>query len=301
MSFSVGKCPSGWLTPYSAKVSDRCEDVKEFYDFLHNKKIIKFHAHPTKSNPEKYPAFELVLSSKISYDTLSQKAAEQLKVPPTHIRFFTVNAATGNPKVPVKRGATQTLQSILSPAGYTQMNAQRSDAFYFEVLDIPLSELDTKKAIKVNLLSEGITKEVSCYLDSGERTKPKTDGSSQETFDVLVAKNGNIGDMIQVLIMKANLEDEGEAGRLRIYEVSQHKVYRELGREYPVISLNDFTTLYAERVPEEEVNADEAHFIKVFHFQNDLNRAHGVPFRFLLKEVCSHARSSLPQVVLTLF
>jgi ubiquitin carboxyl-terminal hydrolase 7 len=127
---------------------------------LHHKKVVKFHAHPSKSNPEKYPAFELVLSSKISYDTLAQKAAEQLKVPPTHIRFFTVNAATGNPKVPVKRGATQNLQSILNPTGFTQMNAQRSDAFYFEVLDIPLSELDTKKAIKVNLLSEGITKEV---------------------------------------------------------------------------------------------------------------------------------------------
>ncbi|KAH6696852.1 ubiquitin carboxyl-terminal hydrolase [Plectosphaerella plurivora] len=251
-------------TEESAKVSDRCEDVKEYFDFLHHKKVIKFHAHPSKSNPEKYPAFELVLSSKISYDTLSQKAAEQLKVPPTHIRFFTVNAATGNPKVPVKRGATQTLQTILNPTGFSQMNAQRSDAFYFEVLDIPLSELDTKKAIKVNLLSEGITKE--------------------ETVDVLVAKNGNIGDMIQVLLMKANLDDEGEAGRIRVYEVSQHKVYRELPREYPVISLNDFTTLYAERVPEEEANADEAHFIKVFHFQGELNRTHGVPFRFLLKE-----------------
>lgn len=86
--------------------------------------------------------------------------------------------------------------------------------------------------------------------------------------------------------MKANLPDEGEGGRLRIYEVSQHKFYRELPREYPVISFNDFTALYAERVPPEEVNAPDANFIKVFHFQSEPNRAHGVPFKFLLIEVC---------------
>lgn len=128
---------------------------------MHNKKLVKFHAHPSRCDAEKYPPFDLILSSKISYDTLAQKVGEHLNAPATHMRFFTVNTATGNPKTPVKRGATQTLQAILNPTGYQQMNTQRADAFYFEVLDIPLSELDTKKAIKVTLLSEGITKEVS--------------------------------------------------------------------------------------------------------------------------------------------
>lgn len=86
--------------------------------------------------------------------------------------------------------------------------------------------------------------------------------------------------------MKANLEEEGTAGRLRVYEVSQHKIYRELPRDYPVISLNDYTSLYAERVPEEEANADESSFVRVFHFHTEVNRAHGVPFKFLMKEVC---------------
>lgn len=105
-----------------------------------------------------------MLSSKISYDTLAQRVGNQLDVQPTHIRLFTVNTATGNPKVPVKRGATQTLQTILNPGGFSATSSQRSDAFYFEVLDIPLAELDTKKAARITLLSEGITKEVRLVL-----------------------------------------------------------------------------------------------------------------------------------------
>jgi ubiquitin carboxyl-terminal hydrolase 7 len=38
---------------------------------------------------------------------------------------------------------------------------QRNDALFFEVLDMSLAELDTQKSIKLTLLSEGITKEVS--------------------------------------------------------------------------------------------------------------------------------------------
>jgi ubiquitin carboxyl-terminal hydrolase 7 len=46
--------------------------------------------------------------------------------------------------------------------GTTAMNSsQRGDAFYFEVLEMSLAELDTRKSIKLMWLSEGMTKEVS--------------------------------------------------------------------------------------------------------------------------------------------
>jgi ubiquitin carboxyl-terminal hydrolase 7 len=145
------------------KTLDRFDDAREYYDFLLNKKMVKFHAHPQKCDPQKYPAFEIVLNSKMSYDKLSEKISERLGTEPTHLRFYTVNASSGNPRAPVKRGLNQTLLSILNPAGYGQLNMnQRNDALYFEVLDMSLAELDTKKSIKVTLLSEGITKEVSC-------------------------------------------------------------------------------------------------------------------------------------------
>jgi ubiquitin carboxyl-terminal hydrolase 7 len=51
------------------------------------------------------------------------------------------------------------------------------------------------------------------------------------------------------------------------------------------LNLSDYTQLYAERVPEEELAAEDPYFIQVFHFQNEVNRTHGVPFKFLLIEV----------------
>lgn len=87
--------------------------------------------------------------------------AERINWQPTHLRFWTVNASTGNPRTPVKRGPNQTLQSILNPTGFNHLStSQRSDALYFEVLDMSLAELDTKKSVKISWLSEGITKEV---------------------------------------------------------------------------------------------------------------------------------------------
>jgi ubiquitin carboxyl-terminal hydrolase 7 len=143
------------------KASDMFEDARDYYDFLLNKKSVKFHAHPAKCDLAAYPPFDMVLNSKISYDRVSEKIGERLGVEPTHLRFYTVNATSGNPRTAVKRGPNQTLGSILSPGGYGQLNMnQRNDALYFEVLDMSLAEMDTKKNIKLTYLSEGITKEV---------------------------------------------------------------------------------------------------------------------------------------------
>lgn len=144
------------------KSSDRFEDAREYYDFLLNKKTVAFRAHPHKCDPTKYPDLELVLNSKMTYDKLAEKVGERLQVEPTHLRFYTITTS-GMPRTPVKRTPNTTLFSILNPSGYGQLNMnQRSNALFFEVLDMSLAELDTKKSVKVVLLSEGITKEVSC-------------------------------------------------------------------------------------------------------------------------------------------
>ena len=109
----------------------------------------------------------------------------------------------------------------------------------------------------------------------------------QDQYDILVTKSGTIEDLIGALIKKAKLTDETQGGRVRIYETNSHKFSRELARDYPVISISDYTRLVAERVPEEELDAEDgSYFIQVFHFQNEPSRIHGIPFRFLVKEVC---------------
>jgi ubiquitin carboxyl-terminal hydrolase 7 len=106
----------------------------------------------------------MVLNTRMSYDKLSEKIGEKLGVEPTHLRFYTVNASSNNPRTAVKRSQGQSLYNILVPAGYGQLNMnQRNDALFFEVLDMSLAELDTQKSLKITLLSEGITKEVSGF------------------------------------------------------------------------------------------------------------------------------------------
>lgn len=102
---------------------------------------------------------------------------------------------------------------------------------------------------------------------------------------MLVPKTGTVEDLIEALIKKAHISSEDEGGRIRVYETSSNRFYREPVREHPVMNLNDFTQLYAERVPQDEAVAEDGNFIQVFHFQNDVSRFHGVPFKFLLIEV----------------
>jgi ubiquitin carboxyl-terminal hydrolase 7 len=104
---------------------------------------------------------------------------------------------------------------------------------------------------------------------------------------VLVPKNGNVADLIAGLVKKAQLDDEGSKGPIRIYETHNGKVYKELSREYGVVSITDHVNLIAERIPEEEINAVPGDFINVFHFQGEPNKPHSMPFRFLIKQVNS--------------
>ncbi|KAK8058688.1 ubiquitin carboxyl-terminal hydrolase [Apiospora phragmitis] len=243
---------------------DHFETAPEYYDFLNWKKEVKFWPHPTRCDKE-YENFCLTLSSRITYDQLAERVAYELKVEPTHLRFFTINASSGNPKMPVRRVLSQTLHQILNPQSNFAANSQtKPDALFFEVLEMSLAELDTKKNVKVTWLSEGISKD--------------------DTFDVLVNKQGHVEDLIQAFSKKAQIKDELDGGRIRVYEIHNHQFHRELSPSYPVLSINDYTEVIAERIPDEELEADERNFVKVIHFQNDPARVHGIPFKFLLKE-----------------
>ncbi|OAA66976.1 ubiquitin hydrolase [Niveomyces insectorum RCEF 264] len=249
-----------------SKKYDWFADAKGYYEFLLNKRQVQFMPHPTRCSADEYPAFDLTLSIRLTYDQLCERVGSQLHVDPTYLRFYTVNNnASGSPRTVVKRSVAQNLNTILNPQGYATLGtSQKPDALYFEVLEMSLAELETKKGVRLVLLSEGITKD--------------------ESYDLFVSKNSNIEDLIHALIRKAKIPSEAEGGKMRVYETSGLKFTRTLPRDYPVVSLNEYSQLVAERIPAEELEADEGQTIQVFHFHNDPNKSHGVPFRFLLRE-----------------
>ncbi|KAL2889523.1 putative ubiquitin carboxyl-terminal hydrolase 5 [Ceratocystis lukuohia] len=237
---------------------DKFETANQYYDFLCNKRTLQFVPHPTRCDESQYPDFSLTISSKIPYEKLAERIGHHLGVAATHLRLWTINPTTGNPKVVIRRTGNTTLQSILIPNNYGHFNApHRTDALYFEVLEISLAEMETKKSVRTVWLSEGVSKE--------------------EPVDVLVNKNGLVQDLIDALIKKLNLKSEEEAGPLRIYEVNNFKLYRELGRDILVTTMNEYTTAYVERIPEEEVGLadDKKRYINAFHFHGEPSRVHG--------------------------
>lgn len=134
-------------------------DAREFYDYLLNRKTVSF--SPKVHTDSEGEFFKIDLSRKMSYEQFSAKVGEHLKVDPTHLRFSTVNSTTGKIKHPVKRNANQNLYQILSPQfGTYSNNNQRDDALYYEILDMSLSEMDTKKNLKISWVTEGMSKEV---------------------------------------------------------------------------------------------------------------------------------------------
>lgn len=247
----------------------RYTDVREFYDYLLNRVNVQF-APKGQTDKERDTSFYMWLSKKMTYDQFAAKVGEHLKVDPTHLRFSTVNISTGKPKVPIKRTANLTLSQILYPSAYPNYgNAhnQRVDALYYEVLEYSLSELDQMKGFKVIWLPDGIIKE--------------------EAYDILVAKNGTMDDLIKGLQKKAGLNDE-TAANVRLYDGSSCRFKQEIPRDKGALSIHEFATLYAEKIPEDEAALDlEAgdRTIPCFHFDKEPSKPHGVPFNFVVKAV----------------
>jgi ubiquitin carboxyl-terminal hydrolase 7 len=89
-----------------------------------------------------------------------------------------------------------------------------------------------------------------------------------------------VADLLAALQQKLELGDEP----IRVAETHSGKVYKELREDQNVATINDYATLYAEKIPSEELKLDtEDRVISVFSFDREPNRAHGIPFKFVVK------------------
>ncbi|KAF2685136.1 ubiquitin carboxyl-terminal hydrolase 21 [Lentithecium fluviatile CBS 122367] len=233
-------------------------DAKDFYDYLVNRITVEF--TPRNSEDTQLPTFSLTLSKKMSYDQFSAKVAEHLKVEPTHLRFTTVNSQ-GKPKQPVKYSPQTTLNAILypSPYNYGGNTMQRSDALFYEKLELSLKELEQRKAIKITWLPEGLNKE--------------------EDHTLMIPRTAQIADLVEALQKKANISDE-VAEKVRVYEAHNSKFYKALNSDFQIMGIGEYLHLYAAAFPEDE----SPRKISVFHFDKEPAKVHGIPFQFPLKE-----------------
>lgn len=115
------------------------------YDFFLNRLKITFRPKYEDMPEGKLPEFELTLSKKMNYETLAQKVGEHLNYEATKLRFWSPGT-NGQPKgQAIRRNSNSTLAELVQPS----YNATPSSLFYYELLDISLQELETKKTVKI--------------------------------------------------------------------------------------------------------------------------------------------------------
>lgn len=236
-------------------------DPPQFYDFFMNRVVVQF--KPRFNDMERAEDFELTLSKKMSYEQVAQQVGEHLKWPGNKIRF-TASSQNGQSKTPLRRHNSQTLAEMIQP-GYTP-NA--TNLLYYELLDVTLAELETKKSVKVTWM--------------GLHNKEE----GVHTF--LMAKTANLHDVIDSVAKEIKFAKEGGTQKIRIFEIPSggrmQKLYTgsELIKDMTANTLDD---LYAEEIPIEEMNVTEdERVITCYHFAKEPTRFHGVPFRFVLKQ-----------------
>ncbi|KAK5071922.1 ubiquitin-specific protease ubp15 [Lithohypha guttulata] len=237
-------------------------NARMYYDYLLNKIPVAFHPRPSTSGD----IFTLDLSKKMSYDQFSDKVGQHLGILGDHLRFATVNATNGKPKSWVKRNLQQSLSQILTSqfTAYGAYSQHRSDALYYEILEVSLQDYETKKIMKPIWLHDGIVKE--------------------EQLEILVPKQGIIDDLISGIMRKLKMSDEVDPRRIRILEVAAGKISRVLAGDHNVGVINEFTSLYGELIPDEEINMDDEDIsVYCYHFDKEPGKPHGVPFILVVK------------------
>ncbi|EGO20961.1 hypothetical protein SERLADRAFT_452101 [Serpula lacrymans var. lacrymans S7.9] len=231
----------------------------QFYDFLQNRVMIVF--RPKFEEPDHdHPEFSLILSKKHNYDIMSQKAGEFLRHDPIKLRFTTTHATNGAPKSVLKRSLNQSIAEIMVPS---YINPTTTVILY-EKLDVSIVELETKRSLKITW--------------TGIHNK------EEASYPFLLPKTSMIHDLADHLAKHVTLTSGG-TGKIRVFEVSKDgKTQKEFTGSEMIGNIPDPVELYAEEIPREELEADDADkVISVFHFSKEVSRTHGVPFRFVVK------------------
>ncbi|XP_057980718.1 ubiquitin C-terminal hydrolase 12-like isoform X1 [Malania oleifera] len=227
--------------PVESRQQCRYPDVPSFLDYVHNRQVVRFRSLEKPKEDE----FCLELSKLFNYDDVVERVARHLGLDdPSKIRLTSHNCYSQQPKPqPIKYRGVEHLSDML--VHYNQT----SDILYYEVLDIPLPELQGLKTLKV-AFHHATKDEVVIHT-------------------IRLAKQSTVGDVINDLKTKVELSNPN--AELRLLEVFYHKIYKIFPINEKIENINDqYWTLRAEEIPEEEKSlGPRDRLIHVYHFMKD--------------------------------
>ncbi|CAM0883473.1 unnamed protein product [Alopecurus aequalis] len=264
VSFSSSQIADGDIICFQKRCSlDRMDqhrypNVPSFFEYIQNRQVVHFRLldKPTEDN------FSLELSKRSTYDDVVEKVAHHLGLDdPSKLRLTQHNPYSGQPKPHyIKYRGLDHLLDMLHHVNQT------SDILYYEILDIPLPELQGLITLRV-AFHHATSSEVQTHVIR----LPKGNIFSDLTEDV-----------------KSKVELSRSDAELRLFQVYNSKIWKVYKPSEKIDSINDqHGPLHVEEIPEEETNAGPRdHLVHVIHFfkDNQQMQCYGEPFFFLIRD-----------------
>ncbi|KAI3915068.1 hypothetical protein MKW92_007257 [Papaver armeniacum] len=229
----------------------RYPDVPSFLVDVSNRQVVHFRSLEKPMEDD----FCLELSKVLTYDNVTERVALHLGLDdPTKIRLTRHDCCSQKPK-----------SQAIRYQGFDNLSRyyQTTDILYYEVLEIPLPELEGLKTLKVEFRHS---------------TKNDTDVHS-----ITLPRQSTVGDVINYLKTKVELSHPD--AELRLMEIYNHKIWKIFPLSEKIENI--YCKLRAEEIPEEEKNmGPQDRLIHVFHFTKDAYpvKNFGEPFFMIIHE-----------------
>ncbi|RGB42725.1 ICP0-binding domain of ubiquitin-specific protease 7-domain-containing protein [Rhizophagus diaphanus] len=139
-----------------------------------------------------------------------------------------------------------------------------AQTLYYEIFDLNIieSNLEEERFIKILWLGNTV--------------------KDEEIIDICLQKDATVNEIIEEILKKVTLSSPDN--KIRLYEVMNHKIQNEYKETELIGRIQEFMTLYAEEIPQDEILANSHdQIIQVYHFTKDPIQTHGIPFKFVIK------------------
>mmetsp|Transcript_2670 Transcript_2670/g.8917 ORF Transcript_2670/g.8917 Transcript_2670/m.8917 type:complete len:1166 (-) Transcript_2670:95-3592(-) len=258
--------------------------IPQFFEHVKNRVVVHVHRLPPQHSHgqgvrEKERAMEITMDKRWTYDQVTACVGKALGCDPLHVRLTMHNPYSDLPKpTPLKYRSVESLQEMLLSFQKT------SDILFYETLDMPLPELESKKPLKV-----------SWHTASTEEGR---------VVNLLLDKESTVAEALHALakMVPPEAPGAGEASgasgmdvagangagprRLRMMEIFNHRIYKIFQDQEEIETINDqYWTIRAEELaPEELSQGPDDKLIHVRHFYRDtrMNMTHNFGDPFLL-------------------
>jgi len=245
-----------------------------------NRVIVNVHKLPPQQHHgqgvrEKERAMKITLDRRMSYDQVTAKLGKALGCNPLCLRLTMHNPFSDLPKPqPIKYRGVESLQEMLTSFQKT------SDALFYEILQIPLPDFESKKSLKVswhNHAAEEV-RVVNLLLDKQGTVVDALAAVARE----VPSSEAGAGDVMEVAGTSA------QPRRLRMMEVFNHRIYKIFQEHEEIDNINDqYWTIRAEEMAPEELSMgpdDKLVHVRHFFRETRMNMTHnfGDPFLVMI-------------------